>query len=56
MKTQHTNKLAFEKFSIAELQQDEMLQIKGGSTILGGETCTGCCCVETLQTILNPVK
>jgi len=56
MKTQNTNnKLAFGKFTIAELQQEELLQINGGgSTILGGETCTGCCCVKTLQTIVDP--
>ena len=52
MKTQNkNNKLAFGKASILELQQDELLQVNGGSTIVGGETCTGCACVTTLKTI-----
>lgn len=51
MKTQKL-KLNFKKSAITELQTDALLSVNGGSTIVGGgETCTGCCCVETLLTI-----
>lgn len=47
MKTQNT-KLRFNKSSILELQTTELLAINGGSTIAGGETCSGCVCNTTL--------
>ncbi|WAC01041.1 hypothetical protein N7U66_12735 [Lacinutrix neustonica] len=51
MKTQN-NKLVFSKSSILELQSSDLLNINGGSTIVGGDTCTGCMCGAT-QTILT---
>ncbi|MBP2833389.1 class I lanthipeptide [Aquimarina sp. U1-2] len=52
MKTQNVeNKLKFSKNSISELNQDQMMSINGGSTIIGGETCSGCVCMPTINTI-----
>ncbi len=51
MKTTH-NRLAFAKSSVAELNAAEMITINGGSTIVGGETCSGCVCLP-VQTIVN---
>ncbi|MBN9283338.1 MULTISPECIES: class I lanthipeptide [unclassified Flavobacterium] len=53
MKTSNSNKLAFAKSSVAELNQMEMMGINGGSTILGGETCPGCVCIPVKTIIQN---
>lgn len=54
MKTLNThNRLAFAKSDIAELNSLEMLQVNGGSTIMGGETCTGCVCISVIGTIMQ---
>jgi bacteriocin-like protein len=54
MKKQNVkNKLAFTKAAVTELNTNDLAQINGGTTIVGGDTCTGCCCVKTLQTILG---
>lgn len=45
MKRQNnTNSLAFNKMAVAELNDSALIAINGGSTIVGGETCSGCCC------------
>ena len=50
MKTQNANsKLRFHKNSLTELNSLEMNKINGGSTIIGGETCSGCVCFPTQQ-------
>lgn len=38
------NKLAFNKAAVTELNEISLQQINGGSTIVGGETCSGCIC------------
>ncbi|HRB71776.1 hypothetical protein [Flavobacterium sp. WV_118_3] len=54
MKTTHTtNRLLFAKNDIAELNATEMITINGGSTIMGGETCTGCVCISVIGTIMQ---
>ncbi|UUC46209.1 class I lanthipeptide [Flavobacterium cerinum] len=54
MKTHNKiNKLVFAKNDIAELNHLEMLEINGGSTIMGGETCTGCVCLSAIRTIMQ---
>jgi hypothetical protein len=45
-KTNSINKLAFGKATVTELNENTLLTVNGGSTIHGGETCTGCCCVD----------
>lgn len=45
-KTIITNKLAFKKADVTELNDNSMNEINGGSTILGGDNCTGCCCLQ----------
>ena len=52
MKTTHNNRLAFAKISVAELNPADMIMINGGSTIVGGETCSGCVCLP-VRTIVN---
>lgn len=58
MKTQSVNnKLRFEKNSLTELNHADMNSINGGgSTIVGGETCSGCVCVPVLTklTVVRP--
>ncbi len=54
MKTTYNNKLAFAKSSVAELNPADMITINGGSTIVGGETCSGCVCLP-VRTIVNDV-
>ena len=45
MKTQNiNNKMRFNKTSLVELNNSEIIEINGGSTIVGGPTCTGCVC------------
>ncbi|WP_456313915.1 class I lanthipeptide [Pseudomonas shirazensis] len=41
------NKLYFKKADVTELNDNFLREINGGSTIIGGETCTGCCCLQT---------
>ncbi|WP_168732806.1 hypothetical protein [Flavobacterium supellecticarium] len=52
IKTTHNNKLAFAKSSVAELNPADIITINGGSTIVGGETCSGCVCLP-VQTIVS---
>ena len=53
-KLKSNNILSFKKASILELNESAMKTINGGSTILGGETCTGCCCVTvTISITIN---
>ncbi|MFB3385979.1 class I lanthipeptide [Flavobacterium sp. LAR06] len=43
------NKLVFNKAAVTELNENQLQEINGGTSIVGGEeTCTGCCCVRTL--------
>jgi|GEM_PF-711663 len=51
MKTTQNNKLAFLKSAVAELNASEMRSINGGSTIVGGETCSGCVCLPILSVV-----
>ena len=45
MKKQNVNnKLAFNKAAVTELNENSLRTINGGSTIVGGETCSGCVC------------
>ncbi len=44
MKKNATNKLAFNKAAVTELNANSLATINGGSTIIGGETCSGCVC------------
>jgi hypothetical protein len=47
MKKQNVNnKLAFNKAAVAELNDNLLIEVNGGTSIVGGETCTGCCCVS----------
>lgn len=54
MKKQNTlNSLAFNKMAVLELNDTILTTINGGSTIIGGETCTGCCCVSINKTVID---
>lgn len=47
MKKQNSsNKLAFNKAAVTELNASVLVSVNGGaaSTIIGGETCSGCVC------------
>ena len=44
MKQNVNNKLAFNKAIVSELNENVLTTINGGSTIHGGETCSGCVC------------
>lgn len=55
MKTQN-NKLVFNKSVIVELQNTDLFNINGGSTIVGGPTCTGCNCINVSIIVGNPDK
>ena len=47
MKKQNVNnKLAFNKAAVTELNENSLITINGGSTIVGGETCSGCVCLD----------
>ena len=48
MKKQNVNnKLSFNKAAVTELNDNLLMEVNGGaaSTIIGGETCSGCVCV-----------
>ncbi|MDX6192135.1 MULTISPECIES: class I lanthipeptide [Flavobacterium] len=47
------NKLYFKRADVTELNDNSLIEINGGSTILGGETCSGCCCGQTSITVLQ---
>lgn len=51
------NKLAFNKAAVIELNDSLLVSVNGGiaSTIIGGETCSGCVCfpVTIKMTIVN---
>ncbi|WP_427871646.1 class I lanthipeptide [Flavobacterium sp. MMS24-S5] len=53
MKKQNSNnKLAFNKVAVTELNENQLNEINGGTSIDGGgDTCTGCCCVQTLLAV-----
>lgn len=48
MKKQNpVNRLAFNKAAVAELNDNQLKDINGGTSIDGGgDTCTGCCCLK----------
>jgi hypothetical protein len=58
-KTNSMNKLAFGKATVTELNENALFTINGGSTIVGGDTCTGCVChdvsikVSVVKTIID---
>jgi hypothetical protein len=43
------SKLYFKKADVTELNDSSLREINGGSTILGGDNCTGCCCLQTIS-------
>lgn len=46
-KSNATNKLAFNKADVTELNDTFLREINGGTSIDGsGDTCTGCCCLK----------
>lgn len=47
------NKLYFRKADVTELNENSLSEIRGGSTIIGGETCTGCCCLQITILVLQ---
>ncbi len=56
MKKQNAiNKLAFNKALVTELNDVSLTFINGGSTIVGGETCSGCVCGPVLS-IVREIK
>lgn len=47
------NKLAFNKAAVTELNDNLLIAINGGTSIIGGEeTCTGCCCLQVTNNIM----
>lgn len=54
MKKSNT-KLFFEKTTVIELNHTDLMKINGGTTIVGGETCSGCCCHTILDKMLQGV-
>jgi hypothetical protein len=40
------NKLYFRKADVTELNDNSLNAVVGGSTIIGGDNCTGCCCLQ----------
>ena len=51
MKKLSLNALAYNKSTVTELNDSQMNTLKGGSTIVGGETCSGCVCVTVIKTL-----
>jgi len=47
------NKLYFKRADVTELNYSSLKEINGGSTIIGGDNCTGCCCLQTSISILQ---
>ena len=58
MKTQNTNKLAFGKNSVVELQNLDLLKVKGGGPTTEGEQTTFVCgdCILVPTSIRNITK
>jgi hypothetical protein len=54
MKKQNpNNKLAFNKVAVTELNENQLKDINGGTSIVGGgDTCTGCCCLRVTQDLM----
>jgi hypothetical protein len=50
-KQNNNNKLAFSKAAVTELDSTQLIQINGGTSIVGGDDrgCTGCCCGPILS-------
>jgi hypothetical protein len=55
-KTKLINSLAFGKATVAELNDNDLFSVNGGSTIIGGPTCSGCMCedVKYYLTVMLP--
>lgn len=54
MKNQNTkNRLAFNKAVVTELNDNFLTSINGGSTIVGGETCSGCVCGPVISIVIK---
>jgi hypothetical protein len=49
------SKLDFNKKTAIELNSNQLMQINGGTTIIGGETCSGCCCHTILDKMFQGV-
>jgi len=47
------NKLFFKRADVTELNENSLSAIHGGSTIIGGEDCTGCCCLQITILVLQ---
>jgi hypothetical protein len=52
-KTNTYSRLAFKKADVTELNDNSLNEINGGSTILGGDNCTGCCCLRISVLVLQ---
>jgi len=54
MKNQNqNNRLFFNKIAVSELNDNQLIDIKGGTSIDGGgDTCTGCCCLKVTYDIM----
>lgn len=52
-KSNGNNVLAFAKAAVTELNEILLLEIQGGSTIVGGIDCSGCCCDPLLDAMKN---
>ncbi|MEP6930631.1 MAG: class I lanthipeptide [Flavobacterium sp.] len=54
MKKQNTiNRLTFNKIAVTELNDFLLSEIHGGTSIIGGgDTCTGCCCLQVTQDLM----
>ena len=54
MKNQsQNNKLAFNKTAVAELNESQLNEVNGRTSIDGGgDTCTGCCCLQITNNLM----
>lgn len=56
MKTTNMHsRLAFKKANVTELNDNLLDEINGGSTIRGGDSCTGCCCLQISILVLQQI-
>jgi len=53
MKKQNPNTLIFNKMAVTELNENQLNRINGGTSIDGGgDTCTGCCCLQVTNDLM----
>ena len=56
MKSDVSRGLVFKSNSICELNEEQMANLKGGSTIHGGPDCSGCMCFTVIETVFTTKK